>query len=740
MFELTAEEKSKIQEAYAGLMAGLPRNISRTDKDLIRKAFLFASKAHGGEKRKSGEPYMVHPIAVAKIVSEEIGLGTKSITAALLHDVVEDTDYNLEQIEAEFGTHIRNICDGLTKITGVIDASSSNQASTIRKLLLTLVDDVRVILIKLADRLHNMRTLHALPRKKQIKIASETIYIYAPLAHRLGLYTIKTELEDLSMKYKNPEIYEDLANRISHSEKISAHFINKFIEPVRLKLEEEKFKFEIFGRSKSIYSVYRKMQEKNIPFEQVYDVLAVRIIFKPKPRIPEITQCLHIYSIIAAEYKEKSDRLRNWVSRPKANGYEALHATFMGPHGKWIEVQIRSERMNDIAEHGFAAHWKYKTGDSKEGELDRWIKKVSEMLQNQETGDIEFLEDFKLNLLDNEIVIYTPKGKEIIMPQGSTALDFAYEIHTEVGKKAIGAKINHKLVPLSRALNTGDQVEILTSDIQSPQIEQLSFVKTAKAKSSIKDTFKEQRKKEILRGQRILEERLKQLNYRPQASVFRKLFEEYGVSNKEDLYQILGRDDLPLEQIKKILKKRSKSKTVRFWNLQFFSSRKSDNEAAGKEVQPVVEDQANAEGIEFRLAKCCEPIPGDDVIGYRNEESSEVIIHKASCPIATKLLSSQAENIVPAKWTSLKKMAYLARLKMTGIDRIGIANEITNIISKELNVNIRSLNMESHDGIFEANFDLYVHHTEDINNLILNLSKVKGVDSVKRVEKLEDIS
>jgi GTP pyrophosphokinase len=489
---------------------------------------------------------------------------------------------------------------------------------------------------------------------------------------------------------------------------------------------------------KPIYSVWRKMQEKNVPFEQIYDILAVRIVFKPKPRIPEITQCWHIYSTITQLYKAKTDRLRDWVSRPKANGYEALHATFMGPHGKWIEVQIRSERMNDIAEHGFAAHWKYKTGDSKEGELDRWLKGVSDMLKNQETGDIEFLEDFKLNLFDAEMVTFTPKGKEIILPKNSSALDFAYEIHTAIGKKAIGAKVNHKLVPLSTRLNTGDQVEILTSDIQSPQLEQLEFVKTAKAKSSIKDSFKEQRRKEIFLGQKTIEEQLKLLNYRPQASVFRKLFDEFQVNSKDDLYQILGRDPVSLEQIKKILRKRSKSKTVRFWDLQFFTSKKNDQPTINTGSNSSLVIQGNPEENEFRLAKCCEPIPGDAVIGYRNDELSEILIHKTTCPIASKLMTSQGDHIVAAKWTSHKVMAFLARIYMTGIDRLGLANDITNIISKELSVNIRSMNLDSHDGIFEAHFDLYVHNTEDINNLILNLSKVKSVDSVKRIEKIED--
>ena len=734
MFELTVEEKTKVDEAYHDLVSRLPRESKRADREIIRKAFHFALKAHGGERRKSGEPYILHPIAVARIVSEEIGLGTKSIAAALLHDVVEDTEYSLADVEREFGTHIRNIIDGLTKISGAFDRNSSLQASTFRKLLLTLADDIRVILIKLADRLHNMRTLYALPKIKQIKIASETLYLYAPLAHRLGLYTIKTELEDLSLKYKSPEIYEDLANRINHSEKISAHFIKKFIEPIQEKLDEQKFRYDIIGRPKSIYSVWHKMQVKKVPFDQVYDVLAVRIIFKPKPRIAEKTQCWYIYSLITDLYNVKPDRIRDWVSHPKANGYEALHATVMGPHGRWIEVQIRSERMNEIAERGFAAHWKYKTVDSQESEIDRWIKQVAGMLENQEADDFEFLEDFKSNLFDSEILTFTPKGKEVLLPKASTALDFAYDIHTEVGNKAIGAKINHKLVPLSTTLSTGDQIEILTSDIQVPQLDWLNYVRTAKAKSAIKSAFKDQRKLEITKGQQILEEKLTKLKYRLNSSVMKKLFEAFQVNNKEDLYQIFGRDDITVDQVKKILKNRSASKQMKFWNLQFF---KSDSESNRPDPRFEVKGKQGDENPSFKLAKCCEPIPGDLIIGYRNTETGEVIIHKQTCLVANRLISSQADRMIQAIWTSHKLTAYLARLNMNGIDRIGLANEITEVISKELNVNIRSMVLESRDGIFEANFDLYVHNTQDIDTLINQLKKIKGVESVSRIEKTD---
>lgn len=741
MFELSVSEKGKVLEAYQELVSVLPANLTKQNKELIWKAYEFALKAHGGDKRKSGEPYILHPIAVARIVAEEIGMGTKSIVAALLHDVVEDTDYTLEDIEKEFGQPVKIIIDGLTKIKGAFSSDSSLQVSTFRKLILTLAEDVRVILIKLADRLHNMRTLGALPPKKQIKISSETLYLYAPLAHRLGLYTIKTELEDLSLKYKNPDVYKDIANRISHSEKVSGHFIKKFIEPIRTKLDEQDFEYDISGRPKSIYSVWHKMQTKNLAFEQIFDFLAVRITFKPKPKIAEKTQCWYIYSLITDLYKVKPDRIRDWVSHPKANGYEALHATVMGPHGKWVEVQIRSERMNEIAERGFAAHWKYKSDETREGELDKWIRKVSDMLQSQEVSDIEFFEDFKLNLFESEIVAFTPKGKEVPLPKGSTALDFAYDIHTQIGHTAIGAKVNHRLVPLSYKLSTGDQVEVLTSKIQTPQYEWLEMVKTARAKTAIKSVFKEQRRKDISKGQKILEEKLKELNYRPSSSVFKKMFEAYEVSSKEDLYLKLGQDLISLENLKKVLKKRSKNKQVRFWNLQFLSRKEDENE---EDLNPpdnsgtflLREDQ---EKLDYQLANCCEPIPGDEIIGYRNPDSSNIVIHKSQCPTALKLNSSQAERMVQASWTSHKVLAHLARIKLQGIDRIGMANELTEKITTQLSINIRSMTIESRDGIFEGYFDLYVHNTEDLNKLISSLLKVKGVESVERVEKSEEL-
>lgn len=737
MFELSGEEKDKVMEAYHELVDCLPDGMTKANKELVWRAYNFALKAHGAERRKSGEPYILHPISVAKIVSNEIGLGTKSIVSALLHDVVEDTEYTLEDIEAEFGKTIRLIIDGLTKIKGAFDSNSTLQTSTFRKLLVTLSEDVRVILIKLADRLHNMRTLGALPRNKQIKISGETLYLFAPLAHRLGLYAIKTELESLSLKYQEPDVYKDINNKINHTKKISKHFLNKVIDPIKSKLDEQKFTYEILGRPKAIYSVWHKMKTKNVPFEQIYDILAVRIIFKPKPRIAEKTQCWYIYSLVTDLYKVKPDRIRDWVSNPKANGYEALHMTVMGPHGRWIEIQIRSERMNEIAERGFAAHWKYKTGESAESELDKWIKKVSDLLHSQDLSDIEFLEDFKLNLFESEIITFSPKGREVSLPNGSTALDFAYEIHTEIGHKAIGAKVNYKLVPLSYRLVSGDQVEILTSDIQSPQYEWLDIVKTARAKSAIKSIFKTQRKNFIAKGHKNLEDKLKELNYRPNASVFRKLFDAFEIQSKEELYLNIGRNLVTLENLKKILKKRSKNKKVKFWGLELFS-RKSDDEIQGNDNLAgdefiLREDQENPD---YRLAKCCAPIPGDDVIGYTNPDTSEdIVIHKSNCPIALKLLSSQAENIIQAKWTAHKVMAHLARIKADGLDRVGLVNDLTNIISKQLDVNIRSMHIESRDGIFEAEFDLYVHNTDDLANLILSISKLKGVESVKRVEK-----
>ncbi len=750
------EEKKIIQENYEDLLKNCIRCNSDEDKALIQKAFNLANEAHKGVKRKSGEPYIIHPIAVAKIVTHEIGLGAKSIACALLHDVVEDTDYTVEDMERIFGPKIASIIDGLTKISGVFDANSSLQAENFRKMLLTLTDDIRVILIKLADRLHNMRTLDSLAPHKQMKIAGETIYLYAPLAHRLGLYAIKMELEDLSLKYRFPQVFDEIKSRIADSEKKRVQLINHFSLPIITKLEENSIDFEITGRPKSIYSIWKKIQSKNVTFEDIYDLLAIRIIFKPYPHIPEKTQCWHIYSLITDIYKPKPDRIRDWVSTPKANGYEALHCTVMGPNGHWIEVQIRTQRMDDIAERGFAAHWKYKEIDSnsQENELDKWVKRIKEILENPQANALDFLDEFKLNLFSSEIIVFTPKGETKTLPKGATTLDFAYEIHSEIGNKAIGAKVNHKLVPLSYALNSGDQIEIITATTQKPSWESLNYVISAKAKLAIKSALKAETKNRIEKGRNLVEKKLAELGVTPSSRVFKKILPAYEVLSKDELYSKVGSNLISLEDLKKILKKNTKSKWIKYWGLQFASNslRKKaiednddfDNDddlqtthKIDQKTPYLLRETQDEDSPSYIVAKCCNPIPGDEVIGFITPEEN-VIIHKATCVEAIRLMSQHGDKIVSAKWTTHKVLSFLARIEVRGMDRIGILSELVKVISDELRVNIRKLHIDSHDGIFESMIDLYVHNISDLNNLVMNVMKIKGIDSVKRVEKFDD--
>ena len=570
------EDKNRIQTEYEALINNLYRCNKPEDMELIEKAFNLANEAHWNKRRRSGEPFILHPISVAKIVNQEIGLGSKSIAAALLHDVVEDTDFTLENIEREFGPKIATLIDGLTKISGTYNKENSSlQAENFRKMLLTLSDDLRVILIKIADRLHNMRTLDSMPENKRMKVAGETIYLYAPLAHRLGLFLIKSELEDLSFKYRHPKVYEEITLKLKHDEKKNVALINKFSLPIIEKLNAAGITYDINGRPKSIYSIWKKMQSKNVPFEEIYDVLAVRIVFDPLPEINEKTQCWNIYSIITDTYMPKPDRLRDWVSRPKPNGYEALHVTVMGPNGRWVEVQIRSRRMDEIAERGYASHWKYKGDDSKETELDKWIKKVRLMLENPNEDPVEFLDEFKMNLFSSEIMVFTPKGYLVNLPKGASALDFAYEIHTEVGDKAIGAKINYKLMPLSTTLLSGDQVEIITSDIAKPQKEWLNFVHTARAKSAIIDVLKTESKDRIQHGKDILESKLKELDVVPNSEVFKNIQTSYEVLNKDELYSKIGLGIINLDNLKKIVKKTPSKNVIKYWDLKSIGFKKN---------------------------------------------------------------------------------------------------------------------------------------------------------------------
>lgn len=736
------DDIKRIQDEYGSLINNLSKCNNPGDRELIEKAFNIANKAHWNMRRKSGEPYVLHPIAVARIVNQEIGLGARSIATSLLHDVVEDTDYSIEDVKKEFGIKIASLIDGLTKISGTYNkgSSSSMQAENFRKMLMTLSDDLRVILIKIADRLHNMRTLDSMPDNKKLKIAGETIFLYAPLANRLGLYAIKSELEDLSFKFRQPQIYEEIAAKLKHGEKKYLALINKFSLPIVEKLTESGLKFDISGRPKSIFSIWKKMQAKNVPFEEIYDVLAVRIVFDPLPGIPERTTCWSIYSVITDAYLPKPDRLRDWISRPKPNGYEALHVTVMGPEGRWVEVQIRSSRMDEIAERGYAAHYKYKGDNSPETELDKWIRKIRSMLENPLEDPIEFLDEFKMNLFSSEIMVFTPKGTLVSLPKGASALDFAYEIHTEIGNKAIGAKINYKLNPINAILMSGDQVEIITSDIAKPEKEWLSFVRTSKAKEAIKNQLRTETTNRIQKGMTILEEKLAELGVVPNSEIVKKLMLSYDVLNKDELYSGIELGTISLDNLKKIIRKTPAKNVIKYWELKLLGSMKGKKEDE-PELPGKVDDGAPfllRENIEdarqsYEIAKCCNPIPGDEVIGYRSPEGS-IIIHKPKCPVAIRIMANEGNRIIAVKWAIHKLVSFLARVSMTGVDRIGLVNDITNIISSELKVNMTNINISVRDGIFEGTIDLYVHNTQDINNLILKISNVRGIDNIKRVE------
>lgn len=720
-------EQEQIKEAFEDLLKSLRKDTSKESRQKIKEAFEFANEAHKGVRRRSGEPYIMHPLAVAKIATREIGLGTTSVISALLHDVVEDTDYTVEDIANLFGAKVATIVDGLTKISGVMGSDTSQQAESFRKMILTLADDVRVILIKIADRLHNMRTLASMPEHKQVKIASETLYIYAPLAHRMGLHAIKTELEDLSMKYEHPEEYEVIDTKIEAYKRQFSALFEEFIKPIRLKLSDSGYEYTITARTKSVYSVWMKMQRRNISFDEIYDLLAVRIVFKPKAEQPEKWQCWNIYSLITDIYSPKPERIRDWVSVPKANGYEALHLTVMGPEGQWFEVQIRSERMDEVAEKGLAAHWKYKN-EGESSELDKWLAGIKEILDQPDATALEFLDEFKLNLFAKEIRVFTPKGYMRTLPKGATALDFAYDIHTEIGNTCIGAKVNHKLVPMSHKLASGDQVEILTSDKQKPQKEWLDIVVTAKARTHINATFKKHRKELMRNGINLYEALVKRLALPPTSETLNKVLSSYNITNRDDLYAEIGKMSITEEDLEKILKKKSENKFIKYWKLQFlWNGKDSDDKKKGSSDLLVGPDS------DFVIAPCCNPIPGDDVVGM-NIAGTKVTVHKRSCPEAIRLMASFGDKIVPVKWVSHKLMSFLAVIKMTGLDTPGIVSEITTLIAKEEKVNMRMIHFETRDGIFEGMIHLYVHNTADLNNIVSRVSALKGVESVVRME------
>ena len=731
------DEQEMIETAFDDLIKSLRKGTTEESMKMIRRAFEFAREAHQGVRRKSGEPYILHPLAVAKIAVKEIGLGTKSAVAALLHDVGEDTDYTVEDIANLFGPKIASLVDGLTKISEVMGSNTTKQAESFRKMILTLADDVRVILIKIADRLHNMRTLDSMPEHKQVKIASETLYIYAPLAHRMGLHAIKTELEDLSLKYENPVEYQELEKRIHDYRDEHTGLYQQFIAPIRERLTESGYRYDITARTKSVYSVWSKMQRRHISFEEIYDLLAVRIVFDPKDNQPEKWQCWNIYSLITDMYSPKPERIRDWVSVPKANGYEALHLTVMGPGGKWIEVQIRSRRMDEIAEKGLAAHWKYK-GDNAEAsnEVDKWLAGIKEMLEQPGTDALEFLDEFKLNLFAKEIRVFTPKGEMRTLPKGASVLDFAYDIHTEIGNSCIGGKVNHKLVPMSHRLQSGDQVEVLTSDKQKPQSDWLDFIVTAKARNNILMVFRREKKEQIRIGTTMFEKLLEDMKLPFGAENLNKALLHLKLQHKDDLYVSLAKGHLDIEDVRKALKKKSENKFVKYWKLQFFKSDKDKSvpdkeEEKGKVINDITDDASD-----FIIAPCCNPIPGDDVVGMKID-GDKITVHKRKCPEAIRLMSSYGDKIVPVKWVSHKIMSFLAVIKLNGIDSIGIVSDITMIISKESNVNMRTVHFETKDGIFEGMIHLYVHNTADLNNLMMKIASLKGVENVSRVENLD---
>ena len=725
--DLEAERK-EILNRYRKLIKACKRRLEKGDKDIIRKAFEVAVEAHKEMRRKSGEPYIYHPISVAQICAEEIGLGTTGIVCALLHDTVEDTDLTLDDIKGLFGEKVAQIIDGLTKISGVVDQSSSMQAENFRKVLLTMSEDIRVILIKIADRLHNMRTLEHMKRDKQIKIASETLFLYAPLAHRLGLNAIKTELENLGLKYTDSDSYHDIENRLKESEPERKRFIQKFIEPLKEILSEQGFKFKIFGRPKSIFSIYNKMRTKQVAYEEIYDLFAIRIVIDSTAE-NEKSDCWKVYSIITDFYHPSPDRLRDWISTPKSNGYESLHTTVMGPQGKWVEVQIRTTRMDDLAENGYAAHWKYKdSAAEKENQFENWINRVREMLENPDPNALEFMDDFKLNLFADEMFVFTPKGDMKNLPVGATALDFAFEIHTKVGEHCIGAKVNHKLVPLSHELASGDQVEILTSNKQSPKDDWLNFVITAKAKSKIKSSLKEQRKKIAEDGKEIMQRKFDRHKLAFDNNTINEFCNFLKLPSSQELFYRASLGNVDVKEIKEFIKHRQEGPKQR---KQEAKIEQLVTSARGKTDMLVIGD--DMQKLDYNLAPCCNPIPGDDVFGFITV-SEGIKIHRVNCPNAIKLLSNYAYRVVKAKWTNDQLISFLAGLKITGTDEIGIVNNITKVISNENNVNMRSINFDTDDGLFEGTVMVFVHDTKHLNHLIENLKKVKGVAKVERID------
>jgi GTP pyrophosphokinase len=727
------QEKKEIVRQYRALSRALRPKIKKGDKELLRTAFEMATNAHKTMRRKSGEPYIFHPISVAMICVEEIGLGVRSTICALLHDTVEDTDITLDDIRGEFGNEIAKIVDGLTKISTVMDTNSSQQAENFKKILLTLTDDPRVILIKLADRLHNMRTLDSMKQEKQLKISSETIWVYAPLAHRMGLYNIKTELEDLSMKYLESDTYKEIAKKLAETKRERTKYINEFVRPLKEKLTSTGFDFEIYGRPKSIHSIWNKIKKKGVSFEEVYDLFAIRVILDA-PVEKEKEECWKVYSLITDEYLPSPERLRDWLSNPKSNGYEALHTTVMGPQGKWVEVQIRTKRMNEIAEKGLAAHFKYKEGSQSEDRFDKWFMQIREALGNQDEGGIDFLQDFKTSFLAEEIYVYTPKGDVKMLPTNSSALDFAFYIHTAIGSKCIGAKVNHKLVPISHKLRSGDQIEIITSNKQKPSEDWLNSVVTAKAKNSIKDALREEKKVIAEEGKYTLQRKLEGIGAVYNPYNIDQVMNYYKLHSQLDLLYRIATKNIDLKELKLFQVIGDKIEPPK--PIQIIPEVGTENitqKPLPKKDSELIIFGESSDQIKYNLAKCCNPIPGDDVFGFVSTGKG-LIIHRTTCPNATQLLANYGHRVVKTKWAKNKEISFLTGLSIIGLDDVGVVNKITNIISGELKINIAAITIESKEGLFEGTIKVFVHDKEELEELVDRIKSLNGIQQVNRFD------
>ncbi len=739
-----AEEKL-VNDAFQGLIGSYLASKHRKKVDIITRAFNFAKHAHKGVRRNSGEPYILHPIAVARIVSEEIGLGSTSICAALLHDVVEDTEYTVEDISNLFGPKIAQIVDGLTKISGgIFGDKASAQTENFKKLLLTMSEDIRVILIKIADRLHNMRTLEHMAPNKQYKIAGETLYIYAPIAYRLGLNKIKMELENLSFKYEHPEEYAAIEEKLAMTQAEREKLFTAFTAPIKEKLDEMGVKYELKGRIKSPYSIWKKMQTKHLAFDEIFDILAVRIIFEPKNPKEEANECFNIYIALSHLYRNHPDRFRDWVNQPKTNGYQALHMTLMSNHGEWVEVQIRSQRMNDIAEQGVAAHWKYKEKgyvEEEEVDLNKWLLAIKEILDDPQPDAMDFLDAIKLNLYSSEIFVFTPKGEIKTMPQGCTALDFAFSIHSVLGTHCIGAKVNHKLVPMSHVLESGDQVEVLTSKTQNVKPEWLSMVTTAKAKSKIQGILRREERTARKEGERLMNEFIERESLTLDVHNIARLCRLHNFSEYDQLLVALGKGSVTLGDAERSVIKGSSSSTNILGRL--FRTNKKEEDASAKartnsEVQKIDKKRPliltdEALQSSYHMADCCHPIPGDDVLGFIDDDG-QIVIHQRKCPKAAKLKAAYGNRIVAAQWSTHKLLHFSVSLNIKGIDGVGVVNQITNVISQELNVNMERILIEAYDGIFDGTIRLRVHDVDDIKVICDNLKRLNNVRSVVRID------